>query len=209
MIRPASRFALMTGKRLPYDAEVEYLESTGTQWIDTGIVPTSDLAYQVVAAVQTYLNSRVVAGGRGSSSPMNQRILQYTQNNVRQLCLQRGDSTIRIAIPYNSDFHVFFSSATTLRIDGTEAASNAVSDSGEESFFALFGNSVAGVAQSFSACRISSAKLWRGSTLVRDYIPVRVGTTGYLYDRVSGALFGNAGTGAFSYGNDLPYPIGG
>ena len=25
-------------KQLPYDAEVEYLESTGTQWIDTGIV---------------------------------------------------------------------------------------------------------------------------------------------------------------------------
>ena len=23
--------------KLPYDAEVEYLESTGTQWIDTGI----------------------------------------------------------------------------------------------------------------------------------------------------------------------------
>jgi len=24
---------------VPYDAEVEYIESTGTQWIDTGIVP--------------------------------------------------------------------------------------------------------------------------------------------------------------------------
>ena len=35
------RNALMAGKRLPYDAELEYLESTGTQYIDTGVVPTN------------------------------------------------------------------------------------------------------------------------------------------------------------------------
>ena len=32
--------------------------------------------------------------------------------------------------------------------------------------------------------------------------PVRVGTTGYLYDSVSGNLFGNEGTGDFILGND-------
>ena len=32
-------------KGLPYDAEVEYLESTGTAYIDTGITPT--LSYSV------------------------------------------------------------------------------------------------------------------------------------------------------------------
>ena len=30
----------MMNKALPYDAEIEFLEGTGTQWIDTGIVPT-------------------------------------------------------------------------------------------------------------------------------------------------------------------------
>lgn len=38
--------------------------------------------------------------------------------------------------------------------------------------------------------------------LVRDYIPVRVGQTGYLFDNVSKQLFGNAGTGAFVIGPD-------
>ena len=37
---------------------------------------------------------------------------------------------------------------------------------------------------------------------VRDFIPVRVGDVGYMYDRVSGDLFGNAGTGAFIIGPD-------
>ena len=32
-----ARTAAWGGKSLKYDAEVEYLESTGTQWIDTGV----------------------------------------------------------------------------------------------------------------------------------------------------------------------------
>jgi hypothetical protein len=43
----------------------------------------------------------------------------------------------------------------------------------------------------------------KNGTIVRDFIPVRKGDVGYMYDRVSGQLFGNAGTGAFVLGSDL------
>ena len=47
-------------------------------------------------------------------------------------------------------------------------------------------------------------KMYNGSTLVRDYIPVRKNGVGYLYDKVSGQLYGNAaGSGSFTYGNDV------
>lgn len=36
-----------------------------------------------------------------------------------------------------------------------------------------------------------------------DFIPVRIGTKGYLYDKVSKRLFGNAGTGSFTLGPDI------
>ena len=36
-----------------------------------------------------------------------------------------------------------------------------------------------------------------------DLMPVRVGEIGYMYDRVSGELFGNMGTGEFILGPDL------
>ena len=50
--------------------------------------------------------------------------------------------------------------------------------------------------------RIYSWSVREGNALVRDFIPVRKGTVGYLYDRVSGKLFGNAGTGDFVVGLD-------
>ena len=34
-------------------------------------------------------------------------------------------------------------------------------------------------------------------------IPVRKGNVGYMFDRVSGKLFGNKGTGAFVIGPDI------
>jgi hypothetical protein len=51
-------------------------------------------------------------------------------------------------------------------------------------------------------CKLYYCKVWQSGTLLHDLIPVRVGQVGYMYDRVSGELFGNAGTGAFTLGND-------
>ena len=36
-----------------------------------------------------------------------------------------------------------------------------------------------------------------------DLVPVRIGSTGYMYDKVSGNLFGNSGTGSFILGPDV------
>lgn len=46
-------------------------------------------------------------------------------------------------------------------------------------------------------------KIWKSGVLVRDFIPMRVWNTGYLYDRVTKKLFANKGTGAFVLGPDI------
>ena len=51
--------------------------------------------------------------------------------------------------------------------------------------------------------RVYYFKVWDNNTLVCNFIPVRCGTTGYMYDRVSGQLFGNDGTGDFIVGADV------
>ena len=50
--------------------------------------------------------------------------------------------------------------------------------------------------------KIRSVKIYNGENLLTDFIPVRVGQVGYLYDKVSGELFGNQGSGNFTLGPD-------
>lgn len=68
----------------------------------------------------------------------------------------------------------------------------------------------AGLTDRFMVGKIFGAQIGLNSVLVRDFIPVRVGSgafaVGYFYDRVSGELFGNAGTGAFVIGSDINTP---
>lgn len=51
--------------------------------------------------------------------------------------------------------------------------------------------------------KIFYAKITDIDDTLYDLIPVRVGTVGYMYDRVSGQLFGNLGTGDFILGPDV------
>lgn len=39
--------------------------------------------------------------------------------------------------------------------------------------------------------------------VVHDFIPVRIGSLGYMYDNISGKLLGNVGTGSFTLGPDV------
>ena len=53
------------------------------------------------------------------------------------------------------------------------------------------------------AFRCGFFKVTTNNNVVFDLIPVRKNGVGYMYDKVSGTLFGNAGSGAFTYGNDV------
>ena len=51
--------------------------------------------------------------------------------------------------------------------------------------------------------RISSFKITKNNNAILDFIPVRINSTGYMYDKVSGQLFGNSGTDTFALGPDV------
>lgn len=51
--------------------------------------------------------------------------------------------------------------------------------------------------------QIYSVKVWRRDVLVRDLIPVKSGTKGYMYDKISMRLFGNSGNADFILGPEL------
>ena len=52
-------------------------------------------------------------------------------------------------------------------------------------------------------CKIYNFKITVGDSLVYDLIPVRKDGVGYMYDKISKELYGNAGSGSFTYGDDV------
>jgi len=62
-------------------------------------------------------------------------------------------------------------------------------------------------ARNVQSARIYDFSMWDGDALVRKYYPVRVGTEGAMMDVLTRRIYRNAGTGAFTYGDDLPHPI--
>ena len=55
----------------------------------------------------------------------------------------------------------------------------------------------------FSVGQIALCRIWDSGVLVRDFQPVRIGNEGFMLDSVSGELFANQGTGSFTIGPDL------
>ena len=88
---------------LPYDAEVEYLESTGTQYIDTGIVPDYNTEVQLRGTMYEAVSSSILAGARTGSTTSNRYfVLGYYDANAVRYCL---DIQYKLAFIYNRTLH--------------------------------------------------------------------------------------------------------
>ena len=198
------RNALMAGKRLPYDAELEYLESTGTQWIDTGVKPTSDTQVEITYKQPAAQSNVTIFGSRAAYNDRSYCIWTNANGYIRfdysptgRYSNANGPSSVV------GDFVVVKKNGRQNFVNGTEYTANTAATFtcvGNAYLFAINNNGTADfkLSAQISACKIYDAN----DTLVRDFIPVRKGTVGYLYDRVSGKLFGNAGTGDFVLGPD-------
>lgn len=199
------RNAMMAG-RLPYDAEVEYLESTGTQWIDTGkMIELSDVV-------------RLDFERRGSANDINKAMfggrISYTAANGFTVWNATRVTQGRIDLTASANPYIYFPTAVggrySLTLSGAniEVNGSALTGHGTITQYApqynayLFAVNQEGTAMFNSANRLYSFSITRNGVLVRDFIPVRKGTVGYLYDRVSKRLFGNQGTGDFVLGPD-------
>ena len=206
------RDALMAGKRLPYDAEVEYLESTGTQWIDTGLPGVdgytfkADFMYTSLYSGYNYLagsgvssSSRVyfTRRGKGDGSDSYFRLTYNISSNAPQQSVNINEWVSVTSIAEKGHQEVIVNGLTVY----TSSLSSPVETLQNIFLFCASYGESATTGQ--CAAKLRRAQFFYNNTLVRDYIPVRKGTVGYLYDRISGKLFGNAGTGDFQYGQDV------
>ena len=191
----------------PFDAEVEYLQSTGTQYIDTGVIPTSATRVQCAFLLTSVPSDTfAVAFGAFRSQSETSGFALFLNNTVPVQARTGGlgkpniISAFSVAKDFNYEVYLAFN---TLRVNGQSySPSQNNTWTSLSSNMYIFSGSVAYESRRRIPGRFYYFKIWQGDVLVRDYSPVRKDGVGYLYDRVSGQLFGNAGTGAFGVGPD-------
>ena len=194
---------------LPFDAEVEYLEGTGTQYIDTGIYSIGGMVrYELDFRPSSAKQQNGVNQGYFGLSNSGSRWfgVAYTTLRSRGVGIGLGQSAIWSGMTA-IDRYVVAVSASSATVNGEDVGtpgSVVVARAGNLYLFAV--NSVDGSGVSSVTpqdCKVYGLKIYgSGGVLIRDYIAVRKSGVGYMYDRASGQLFGNAGTGAFIVGPD-------
>lgn len=191
------RRRLMMAQRsgLPYDSEVLYLQSSGTEYINTGIVPKSGL--EIYFEVQGYSSSpsnTVFFGSRTSGTYTTSEDQLYLNLYSSSMRYYDGKDVATLDNNYNKNTSKWcFDKLSYNKNTGTRPIT----------LFAF--NNINTINTSMGVCRIGRFKVWDDGVVILDLIPVRKNGVGYMYDRVSGDLFGNDGTGVFTYGADVSY----
>ena len=187
----------------PYDAEIEYLESTGTQYIDTGVSISYDLRVVVkvnIRAIAARNTSHFFGGRAVSTGGAGYGIT--TANGALSSDYFGSRVQIYSICPTNRWLNIDKNKNVVI-VDDTTITNTASTTTIPERNVYLFGFDAPQYNGSYSGTiRYSQAKIYKNDNLILDFIPVRVGQVGYMYDKVSGQLFGNSGTGDFILGPD-------
>lgn len=185
---------------LPYDAEIEFLESTGTQYIDLGAKATLSTTIEVEFYATD--SSAIRVFGARSAWNRNAFSLMFASASDARASFNYDNignvSVLTFNIYLNDgNWHIAKSNGGGhIQVDNTSKNLSASSFTTPYNVI-LFGNNNNGT-NGYGKVRIRRVKF---NSL--DLIPVRIGQVGYLYDKVGGTFFGNAGTGDFVLGNDV------
>ena len=190
---------VMPSPILPYDAKVEYLESDGSQWIDTGIVLQENDVVEIEAMFLNKSGDNMMMGSVGNGSEGSIWIEVYG-NKTHYVRFGSSTSAYQSnnAIPNMNVWRTYKIEKGHFYVDGVQKLTpNYVSMPIRT--LLLFGqnsNTPTG-----GVVRIRAAKILRGGLPIVDLSSVRVGSVGYLYDAVTNSLLPNHGV--FIYGNDV------
>lgn len=194
---------------IPYQT-VEYLQSNGSQYINTGYTLQSSDKVEVSVSMQGSGTYNGVFGARKGSSSTNCYALFGRFGSANKFCYARTGnekqgSTIQINTVYDvtttgSTCTVKQGSTTVETITSTGTINGCANPCG---LFIINTDSGTGFTKdTYGYMKIYSFKITNSSNeVVMDLVPVRDGTTGYMYDTVSEELMTNTGT--FLYGSDI------
>ena len=184
----------------PYSRELEYIQSTGTQYIDVGFKPNQNTRIVLDIDITAQSNQSAMFGSRNGSASGAFCLWTYNNNNGYQ-----DDFASSQRYPVggtSSGRHTIDKNKNVLTVDGS-----VVNTSSSATFTCsynvyLFSINSGGSPMTSYPCsaKLYSCKIYENGTLVRDFIPVlNKNNTPCLYDKVTGNFYYNSGSGTFNY----------
>ena len=192
--------------------EVEYIESTGTQFIDTGVIANQNTGFDIVFLTKNSISYTTtgdtvgfgaIMGARIYSSNNELQLTTYNENNLNfQGVLRFDNKNHNAGITVNTKMHITLKNQFyTNNIDVSYPLESEFNSQNSLVLFALNEN---GAKVQNGLVQIYNLKLYDGDILVRDYVPCyrKADNVIGMYDLVNNVFYTNGGTGEFIKGAD-------
>ena len=179
--------------------KLEYIESSGTQYIDTGVSSFPAQSTRVILDVDWL-------SGLGCYFGCSTSYMWYvsaTQDTLIRSGYMNKSSKADISTVIGR--YIVDKNGTYTNVNGVHISHPSASVTISASIYLLACNTSSGVSNIADAARIYSCKIYSGSALIRQFVPCKnsSGEVG-LYDEVNDVFHGNAGTGVFIAGPEVP-----
>lgn len=190
----------------PYDAEIEYIESTGTQYIQLACNVSAGTYFAVGGVIIPIYTSEQQDYTVFGANPYAQFDVDFYSKNTKNIITYTSIvGGYGAAGGVGGGWGGKIGTEVSFEISTTEKVVNGVHTSisrpltGAITAFRIFGGYQN---NNRYPIRIKSFYIKKGNDTLYDLIPIRIGQVGYMYDKVSDQLFGNVGTGYFILGPD-------
>ena len=179
---------------------LKYIKATGTQWIDSGVVATQSIGFEIDFSTENAVSTSGHGTIFGVYTASKNRYEFGTYPDTSGGKFLYGGTINNPHLVSGSRIQISFLNNVLTTPNGSENISTQTFNTGET--FAIFGRKGKnnGVLE-LSKTDIYALKFYDNGTLVRDFIPCqKPDSTIGLWDDVNNVFYGNAGKGTFTAG---------
>lgn len=197
---------------------VEYIEGTGTQYIDTNTKPTNTTKAEVLFELTNYSSSQYILGSRETVSStilfgLNGKA-GYTSFNAIFMASKTSLGVRQIKKIYKNSLEVEYTEGIGFRgkfvyndidnnktdISYTEYNVDGITGNNPNIYLFAFNPS-----NIHEGIKVYNCKIWNNDVLIRNFIPCYRKSDGEIgmYDIVEDKFYTNSGTGTFVKGKDI------
>lgn len=181
----------------PQYTECEYIQSSGTQYIDTGISGGTIAEYEIdMSTLNTLAHAweQYFAGDRSTTNLIGKL---YNNNNYLMYQGFPTNTDVQLVAMANLKRQIKVTVADGIKVDTTPIMSYSGAPWGTSTFWVFNSHNESNLGASM---RLYKLVMYTDGVKVRDFIPVLdENDVACLYDKVSKQFFYNQGTGTFTY----------